>query len=500
MRGRAPGPDLSRRVAGGAFSTLGATLVSRALAMVQSIAVARLLDPHRVGLFAVVSYALSVAGTLCDLGLPVAVTKLIAEDRATRPWAVLGVAGRLARVVLAISLVVAGALFLGADGLSRLYHAPALGFLFRLGAVALVFSVAGGFRSAVLQGVQRIHLLAGLSTLGTAAMLVLTLLLTPTLGLPGIILAAILAEGVVWLGAARPLWRVLAEARGAPGAGDRVAPTAPLLPRAFHIAAPSFLTALSLFGAAWFVRSYLGGALGYEAVGLYQIGDATARVLMLVSGAIAVPLVPVIAELHATGRGFDGVDTILRCTLFVTLPGAIFLALGGRPLLALVFGRAYAGAGGVIGWLALAAVFQAAANVCWSAQVGAGRIWVGFAITAVGQALLVGGALALTPRWGLGGLGASVAAAQALTFGLAARDVGARLHVSFRGVGPLLPVALCGWAGVAGLFWMGAEGLLSGLALVAGVVLWQALLLRPSEWSLAWKLGGLLALRGAPRG
>src|SRR5207245_11458977 len=136
MRGRAPGPALSRRVAGGAFSTLGATLVSRALAMVQSIAVARLLDPHRVGLFAVVSYALSVAGTLCDLGLPVAVTKLIAEDRATRPWEVLGVAGRLARVVPAISLVVAGALFLGAYRLSRPYPAPAPRPLLRLAPAA----------------------------------------------------------------------------------------------------------------------------------------------------------------------------------------------------------------------------------------------------------------------------------------------------------------------------------------------------------------------------
>lgn len=498
MTDREPSFDLSRRVAYGAFSVLGATLVSRALAMVQSIVVARLFDPYRVGLFAIVSYVLSLAGTLCDLGLPVAVIKLIAEDRATRPGVVLAVAGRLARVILSISLGVAAALFLGAGGLSRLYHEPSLGLLFRLGAVALVFSVVGAFRSAALQGFQRIHLLAGLSALGTAAMLVFTILLTPWLGLPGIIVATILTEAVVWLGSARPIRRLIAEIRARPAGEAAVPPAVRLLPRAFHVAAPSFLNALTLFGTAWFVRSHLAWAIGYEAVGLYQIGDATARVLMLVSGAIAVPLVPAIAEFHATGRGFGGsLDTILRCTLFVTLPSAIFLALGGRALVALVFGQAYAGAGGIMTWLALATVFQAAANVCWSAQVGTGRIWIGFAITAAGQALLVAGALALTPWWGLGGLGAAVAASQALTFGLAAWDMATRFQVSFRGVRPLLAVALCGWTAVAGLLWMGADGWVSGLVLVVGILSWQACLLRPGEWSLARRLAGRALSRGA---
>lgn len=499
MTDHEPSFDLSRRVAHGAFSVLGATLVSRALAMVQSIVVARLFDPYRVGLFAIVSYVLNLAGTLCDLGLPVAVTKLIAEDRATRPRAVLAVAGRLARVILSVSFGVGAALFLGAGELSRLYHEPSLGLLFRLGAVALGFSVVGAFRSAALQGFQRIHLLAGLSTLGTAAMLVFTLLLTPWLGLPGIIVAAICTEAVVWLGSARPIRRLIAEIRARPADGAAVPPAVRLLPRAFHVAAPSFLNALTLFGAAWFVRSHLAWALGYEAVGLYQIADATARVLMLVSGAIAVPLMPAIAELHATGRGFSSsLDTMLRCTLFVTLPGAIFLALGGRALIALVFGHAYAGAGGITAWLALAALFQAAANVCWSAQVGTGRIWMGFAITAAGQTLLVAGALALTRWGGLGGLCAAVAASQALTFGLAAWDMATRFHVSFRGVRPLLAVALCGWTAVAGLLWMGADGWVSGLVLVAGILSWQAFLLRPGEWSLARQLVGLALSRGVP--
>lgn len=501
MSGTEVSRELSRRVAGGAASTLGATLISRGLAMLQSVAVARLLDPYRLGLFSIVSYVMSLAGALCDLGMPVAVTKLTAEERATRPQVLLVVAGRLFRVILCVSLAVAAAMFLGADRLAALYREPSIAILFRLGAVALVFSVVGAFRSALFQGLQQIHLLAGLSSLTTAAMLVFTLALVPWLGLAGIVLATILTEGVAWLLSGRPLWRAIAGIRAASRGRSAVAPPERLFARAFHVAAPSFLNALTLFGAAWFVRSWLAHAQGYEAVGFYQIADSMSRVLMLVSGAIAVPLVPAVAELGADGPGRigGGLETILRCTLAVTLPVAIFLALGGRAILSLVFGHSYAGAATITIWLALATVFQALGNVVWSAQVGAGRIWVGFAITAAGQALLVAVAVALTPAWGLAGLGIAATAGQALSFGLGARDVGARLRVDFGRLRPLATVGAGAWAAVAGIFWFGAPELAGAVLVSAAVVAGQAFLLTSGEWKAVRELAGSALGRWAGR-
>ncbi len=484
--------ELARRVARGAASTLGATVVSRGLAMLQSIAVARLLDPYRLGLFSIVSYVMSLAGSLCDLGMPVAVTRVIAEERAARPHVVLEATGRLLRVVVCASLAVAATLFLGADRLAALYREPSIAVLFRLGALALVVSVVGAYRSAVLQGLQQIHLLAGLSSLGSAAMLAFTLALVPWLGLSGIILATILTEGVAWLASGRTLARAIdairAEARGR----RREAPPERLFARAFHVAAPSFLNALALFGSAWFVRSWLARAQGYEAVGLYQIADSVSRVLMLVSGAIAVPLMPAVAELGPDGHGRlgAGMETILRCTLAVTLPVSVFLALGGRSLLSLVFGRSYAGAATIMVWLALATVFQALANVLWSAQVGSGRIWVGFAITAAGQAVLVAAAVVLTPGWGLAGLGIAVTAGHLLSFALALRDVGGRLRVDFRRLRPVAAVGAAAWLAVAALFRLGAPGLPSAVLLAAAAAAAQALLLTPGEWRAVRELAG----------
>src|SRR6266446_1384308 len=157
----APSPsaavDFSRHVARGAASTFVAGLLTRALGMVQSVAVARLVDPYRLGLFAIVSYVMSLVGAVCDLGLPVAIIKLTAEYRATRPGAVLAVLGRLLLVTLLVTLGVTTALFLGASRLAALFREPSLAILFRLAAVSLVLAVLGGLRSAVFQGFQEIH-------------------------------------------------------------------------------------------------------------------------------------------------------------------------------------------------------------------------------------------------------------------------------------------------------------------------------------------------------
>lgn len=492
--------SLSRRVARGAASTLVASLVTRAIAVAQSVAVARLLDPYRLGLFAIVSYVLGLAGALGDLGIPVAVIKLTAEYRAAHPRALLALVRRLRRVLVTVSLALAVLLGVGADWLAAAYREPSLAPLFRLAAAALVLGVLGGFRGALLQGLQQIHRLATLGVLNGAAMLVLTLSLVPWLGLPGILLASIGTECLAWAWTARPLARAVqgAARESAPGASGGDYP-GPLASRVFHLAAPSFLNGIVLFGAAWLVRSWLARALGYEAVGLYQVADSVSRALMLISGAIAIPLVPAVAEAHAAGPGrvASSILTVLRGTVLVTLPAAVFLAVGAGPLLALVFGDAYASAGAVTAWLALAVLVQSAANVLWSAQVGTGRIWAGFAITSAGQFVLVAGALLAAGTWGLAGVGVSALAAQALTLTLAARHVSARLAVDLAGARELLPAAVMASGLVAALHWAGAAGLGSAILAAVAVVLGEALLLRPAERRLVREMAARAGRLGA---
>jgi len=176
------------------------------------------------------------------------------------------------------------------------------------------------------------------------------------------------------------------------------------------------------------------------------------------------------------------------------------LARSPTSLITLVFGQAYAAAGPITAWLAVATVFQALAYVCWSAQVGVGRVWAGFGIAGAGQAVLAVGTFAMAPTLGLTGVGLSALAAQLVTFALSARDVTARLGMSLRGLGTLAPAAACGFGLVAALVWTGADGFASAVLLAAGVVLWEALLLRPTERRLVREIVAWAASFGVRRG
>ena len=84
-----------------------------------------------------------------------------------------------------------------------------------------------------------------------------------------------------------------------------------------------------------------------------------------------------------------------------------------------------------------------------------------------------------------------------MTLGLAARNVMARLHMSLRGIAPLAPAAVFGWAAVAVLFWAGADGVTGAILLSTGVVLWQALRLRPTERRLVREMAASFGVRRA---
>jgi O-antigen/teichoic acid export membrane protein len=466
-------------VRGGAF-TLGGSLVAGAASMAQSVVVARGLDPHRLGVFAIVNYVLTLGAAIVDLGVPVAAMKLVAEYRVARPAAVRRILAVL--MLLSVALATAGALALltGAASLSAFYREPGMAPLFRLAAGLLFVSLVGAFLTGTLQGFRHIETLAGLTTIKAVTALGATLVLLPSLGLTGVIVASIVAELVTWPLMARPLRRALAEAPNADG--SRV-PAGLVVGRALALSVPIVLNGLVLWGSAWFIRSYLARAAGYEAVGYFHVADACGRLILLLPSALAVPYVPAVSEASALGRDATRamVEATLRLTLLTVAPAAAFLSLAAEPVLRLVYGAAYAAAAELTSMLVLAAGAQAIGLIVWSTLVGAGRTWSGFALQAGAQVAFVVLATTLVPAHGVRGLGvaalASAVAAAGAGVAVVRRDLGVR-------VGPLLaPIAVAmGAAALALLLWLiGAAGVLEAAALATAVLALQLRQLPPVE-------------------
>jgi O-antigen/teichoic acid export membrane protein len=482
--------DMAAIVRGGGL-TLGGSLLARAASMAQSIVVARGLDPQRLGMFAVVNYVLALGAALVDLGVPVAAMRVVAEYRASRPAALRRVLVVLTGLSVALAGVGALALFGAAGALGEAYREPALAPLFRLAAALLFVSLFGGYLAGVLQGFRRIDTLALLTPAKALVALGATLALLPSLGLAGVILASLLAELATWPVVARSLRHAVPRA---PADVDRAA-AGGIVAQALAVSVPVVLNGLVVWGGAWFVRSYLARAAGYEPVGYFQVADACARLLLLLPSAVAVPFVPALSE--AAGRHADAtrdmVEGTLRLTLFAVGPAAVFLTLGAEPVLALVYGHAYAGAAPLTSILVLAAGFQAVGVIVWSTLVGAGRTWAAFAVQASGQAALVALTVLLVPHGGLLGVGVAtlLAAIASAAVGVAVlrRAVGTRVS-AVRGAAV---VALVGWLAAGALVWGTTTGWPEALVAALGVLALQYGQLTRGERR--W-LGARLGLRG----
>jgi O-antigen/teichoic acid export membrane protein len=469
---------MSAIVRGGAM-TLGGSVLARLASMAQSIVVARGLDPHRLGVFAIVNYVLALGAALVDLGVPVAAMRLVAEYRVTRPAALRRMLTILAG--LSVALAAGGALLLlgGAGVLSELYREPMLASLFRLAAALLFVSLFGAFLAGVLQGFRRIDTLAVMTPVKALVALGATLVLLPPLGLVGVIVASLVAELVAWPLVARPLRQALAASP--PGPGPVAA--GPVVAQALAVSVPVVLNGLVVWGGAWFIRSYLARAAGYEPVGYFHVADACARLLLLLPSAVAVPFVPAISESAALSREATGqmVEATMRLTLFAVAPAGVFLCLAAEPVLGLVYGSAYVAAAPLTSALVLAAGFQALGVIVWSTLVGAGRTWVGFAVQAGGQVAVIGLTVLLVPTQGLAGVGAAalVAAAAAAAVGVAA--LRAALGVRLWAIRHALGIALAGWLVAGVLCLAGATGWLEAVAVAVAVVALEFRQLTPGE-------------------
>lgn len=463
------------RLAAGSAQTFAASLAVRALAMAHSVVIARWLAPPQVGVLAIVSYVLSLAGAVADLGTPAAAVKLVAEYRTARRPALRGLLATLGAVPVLTAGIVALVLFVGSHGLARFYGEPLLGGLFQLAACLLFVSVLGGVLWSVLQGFQRIGLLAVLGPLKGLGALAATIALLPLLGMAGVLVAGIGAELLIGLIAVRPLRQAL----GPPDPHDRPVVSWEALRRSFDVALPVFLNGLALWGTAWLLRTYLAQTRGYAEVGYFQVADALSRALLLIPAAVAVPFLPLLsaAATRPDGRAQAMGHSALRATMLVTLPAALFLFLSAHVVTVALYGDAYASAGGVTALLATAAFVQSLNIIVWSTLIGTGWVWAGFAVNGAGHALVVALLPTLVAAHGAGGAAAAQVLGASLTLalglGVLALGIGIRLD-DLRALGA---IALALWLAAWGLEATGQAGLVAAVlvALIALALVWTNL-------------------------
>jgi stage V sporulation protein B len=351
----------------GTLVLTAAGLLARGLGAVYRIVLPRLVGAEAVGLFQMAFPIYNVFLLVSVSGLPLAVSRLVAEELALGH-------GREAQRILRVSmaalagtgLLTTAALWAGADVLAR----TALG---DPGAAVVIRAVAPSvFFLALISGwrglFQGLHYMvpSGLSQVGEQVVRVAaTLLLALALRGRGVEAAAAGAsQGAVWGGVAglavlswfRFRFRAAIADRFASGRGEPHSSSGAILRRVYLLAAPVVVGALivpltqSLDAALVPRRLLLAGYSLDLARGLYGQLAGMAMVLVYFPASVllglGVAIVPVLAEAVARRRieqVWQRIRESLWLTVAIGLPASVGLALLAEPICGLLFADPGAG-------------------------------------------------------------------------------------------------------------------------------------------------------------
>jgi O-antigen/teichoic acid export membrane protein len=399
--------DVRRAVLGNLASSIGET----GMRFLLGVALARLLLPAELGLFALAFAVFGVAQLLRDFGM----SAYLQREPELTPARFSACLGLLACTTLVTTL----ALLLLAEPLSRLFEQPALAPLLRLLALGLPLSAFGSVMAALQLRELAAARIACVSWLGLLTQALVAVLLCAhgagALGLVWAQLAAIVACGLAYAGMrpeglrwrpARQGWGEMLGFGGASLLSGSLASLNGLLPD--------------------LLLGRLGGA---HQLGLFGRAQAAVGLLQTLAGrALSFGALPLLADRHARALALE--PALRRATALLTGLGWPLLALTvayREPLVALLYGPAWGDCVPAVPPLALAAA------------LGLVFTQLGAALAAVGRPELAAGPLAVTlvARVGLGlawfdgsvasfawGLCAAACAALPLQLWLSARHLG----------------------------------------------------------------------------
>lgn len=430
---------LGQRLAHGALWSLAGAVVSRGLALLGAIVVARLLGKERFGELGIVQATVAMFQVFADFGLGVTATKYVAELRGTDPdraGRIAGLSGMVAGVTgaaLAVGLVLAAPLIA-----ERALGEPALAPLLRLSAALLLFTALNGAQVGALAGFEAFRSIARVNLV--SGLLAFPLLVGGALmaGVHGAILGLTASMAATCLLNHRALG---GESRAA---GVRITARGSLGERRILLgfSLPAALAGVAMSPVQWAAQALLVN----QPSGLSQLGvlNAVMRLKQAPEAVLASllrPLLPVLSEQlgRRDGEGYGKTLTsayLLSAGLLV--PFGILVA--GAPDLALLpFGPDFAGHSGLVQWLMLHAAVVGLGAPLASILASSNQMWTALAFNSGWAVLFLGASLWLVPRWGGAGLAAAMVLAQVAATAPMLAFLSLRRPL-FRGRFPVLPM------------------------------------------------------------
>lgn len=398
--------------------TFALKIASMGASLAVSIVLARLLDPELLGTYFLILSFVSFAALVAQLGLNLAVVRLLAESLALGQtglasgyfWSMVRLATIATVLVCLVTILRVGESSLASafDGIDASVIRAALPVIVTL----IIIFTWEGLLSEVLRGFKEIRLAVALRgflrSLLSLPILLLVLVFKWSLGFHGVLIITALAGALSLAFTARIVWKKVIDL----GSRVRVSDL-----KVLAIAAPLLVTGMAIFFRSQ-LNIWILGVYGTESdVALY---GASARLVVLVPMSLSLVNAvapPFIAELYAQGRG-QQLQRMLRSMAFLAgIPaflGLILFVVAGESVLTAVYGPYYAQSYGVLVILSLGELVSVWAGSCQQVLMMTGHqsllMWTMVAFGILNAVL----SIVLVEQFGLLGVAAGFAITMAM--------------------------------------------------------------------------------------
>ena len=374
------------RLASGSAFTFISIIATRLVTVVNSIVIIRVLTQNDYGVLSIVVLTINLAAVFAAIQTPSALVKFLAAVPHDKPEEASKLIGAGFVITLISTTLTVFALAILGPLLAANLHDSRLVLLLLIASISMAMSAIASPFFSTFQGFEKIKELGLRSSVSALLSIPSTVVLVVFLSLQGAILAMIAATVIgilVNFALLRSIWKARRLKLIIPRESS-------IYRRLIEYALPALGGSIVVTLVLWFCNSLLASVDqgNFTHVGLYSVGSGLASYILFISGAIGVPLVPIISKLDQENP--DGLPHFMVRTLrvgaFLTLPAALILMALPEPFLRILYGAGYAAA---------APVVRLVAPAIYLASVGG---FVGYGLAGTGQTK---SGLLLNVIWGI---------------------------------------------------------------------------------------------------
>lgn len=381
--------------------TLSGTVGARAVALLGSVVIARVLGREAYGAFGLISNTSAMFQTFAGLGLGIAVTKLVAEHRSAsvdRTGETIAIANVVA-VVLGSTCAIAVALGATRIAASAL-GAPGLASEVRISAAALPLGAIWGVQIGALVGMQAFRAVAATSLLSGIATTAATVAGGALGGVAGAIWGSVAGAAAGGL-----IAQVLLNGEASRLGIRRGARTWRMAPALVRLAIPTFLAGAVVTPTTWSCSAMLGWQQdGFSELGLLNVATQWFGALLMIPALVSQVILPALAQGIAGGDRVAVRVLLKRALLANGLVAAAIAALisAGAPVLIGVYGDEFREAVPALVVMLFAAALVAVQSPIAQLLTAADKMWWSFFMNLAWAAVTLALTYALIERGALG--------------------------------------------------------------------------------------------------